>query len=108
MVIIDSNMSETNGIHALIESYGNVFIKCPDPDQAHLAPERLDAFAETERGQKILGERAESINYLLEQGIDKDKALVIALGGAIVMNGDIIVRDVEEPREMALSTPEPL
>lgn len=82
----------------ILEKFGDVMIGCPMPGQEHQKPQRLDEFAQTDRGQKYLGERFSHFVTLEEAGIGVEQAFTITLGDALVRDdAGEVVRDVSPP-----------
>ena len=82
----------------LAAKYGDVLIKCPMPEQANLAPERLGDFIQTEVGKRVLGDSLGNVQVLLDTGMGEEQALTIALGA-------VLVRD-EEGRMLRAPSPD--
>ncbi len=67
-----------------MEKYGNYLVQCPMPGMQDLPPERLGDFMQTEVGKKVLGQALENVDFLIQAGIDEERAVTIALGPAAV------------------------
>jgi 3-dehydroquinate synthetase len=82
----------------------NIYVKCPVEGQEHQPAQLLGKFMQTEEGQKFGSVALKNVEFLVESGIDLEKAAVIAFGGAIVTDeaGQIARAPASQPEEVPI------
>lgn len=87
----------------------DALVRCPIPGKAHLPPQRLGDFMQTEIGQQLGEQIVSDYEMKREKGIEEEEAMALALGFAAVRNKDGTIATLPDPAiEQADLTPRPL